>query len=184
MFQKPRTNCEPDVAAVLFLCHYMALYTPNWTSWFGCLWECNQALFASGQRPADVSSYLSFCFWHDTGSPGALRGEALKRCSGEIEGISDFFLFLAYISHCFATFLYSGVFLYMNILKMFSHSLFIEVIFLKTTAVFKGGIHGGHGSFLLLTQKLFLFFQNHSSFSWLNKKNIYIYTYIPAPHDV
>lgn len=60
---------------------------------------------------------------------GLSDGDALNASPGEIEGINEFILFLAYYPHCFATFLYSHVFLYINILKIFCRSLFIKVIF-------------------------------------------------------
>lgn len=71
--------------------------------------------------------------------------------------------------HCFATFLYSHVFLYINILKIFCRSLFIKVIFSRPQLFLKW--YGGHGSFLRLTQKvLFDFIPNCSPLSWFKKK--------------
>lgn len=54
--------------------------------------------------------------------------------------------------HCFATFLYSHVFLYINILKIFCRSLFIKIIFSRPQLFLKW--HGGHGSFLRFTLKV------------------------------
>lgn len=81
--------------------------------------------------------------------------------------------------HCFATFLYSHVFLYINILKIFCRSLFIKVIFSRPQPFLKW--HEGYESFLHFTQKvLFDFISNRSSLSRFKKKKNHCPTWCVA----
>lgn len=135
IIHKTQMNFRLDPAVALFVIIWHSWH-PHWRAWYKSKWECIHCFFVryAGQGPENISSVLFFFWfilfiWHDTGSPGTLWGDILNISPGEMEGISDFVLSLAFIPLCFATFLYYHVFLYINILKFFCHPLFIKVIF-------------------------------------------------------
>lgn len=173
-----------------FLCHYMALCVSLFE--LKCIpseqpgLEANETLArlarCTGQGPENINikSFLSSLslfltqHWESRGSP-RWSIKSLTWRNWRYQWIHSVF---SLYPHCFATFLYSHVFLYINILKIFCRSLFIKVIFSRPQLFLKW--HEGYESFLHFTQKvLFDFISNRSSLSRFKKEKK-----ITAPRDV
>lgn len=147
----------------LLLCHYMALcvslvkfkYIPTEQPGLEADETLTRLARCTGQGPENIN-IKSFFFslslfltqhWESWGSP-RWSIKSLTRRNWRYQWIHSVF---SLYPHCFATFLYSHVFLYINILKIFCRSLFIKVIFSRPQPFLKW--HEGHESFLHFTQK-------------------------------
>lgn len=139
-----------------------------------------QGALGRDQRISAVIFFFLFLtrHWESWSSPRW----RIKRLTRSGERYQWFHSVFSLYPHCFATFLYSHVFLYINILKIFCRSLFIKVIFSRPQLFLKR--RGGHGSFFCLTPKNSVWTHFKLQLFVLVKKNLYINIYITAPHDV
>lgn len=160
--KKPQTNCKLDLDVVYFFVIIWHSTCP-WFSWFtsplnSLVWKLMRCLARlcevhwAGTREYQLLSKAFFSLfltrhWESWGSP-RWTIKRLTRRNWRYQWIHSVF---SLYPHCFATFLYSHVFLYINILKIFCRSLFIKVIFSRPQLFLKW--HGGHGSFLRFTPK-------------------------------
>lgn len=157
----PQTTASLILAVVYFfviiwhsLCPWLSWFTSPQSSLVRKLVRC-WAGFArcTGQGPEIISCFQKlFLFLTRHWEPwGSLRW-SFERLTRRIWRYQWNHSVFSLYPHCFATFLYSHVFLYINILKIFCRSLFITVIFSRPQLFLKW--HGGRGSFLRFIQKI------------------------------